>query len=149
MKTFGLRTSDEASDRPLLTERPSSATAPAAPSDRSISSLLRRAAALLALILLTLALLGACSSPAAPPQPALVAFRLDAATCRGAAALTFYIDGATVGAKTLSAGASEEYVVRPGDHIAAFAMTGIPVVFTSSLSVLAGQRFTLLMTCAA
>jgi hypothetical protein len=149
MKAFRLRTPDGTSDRPILTDRPSSAAAPAAPYERSTGSLLRRAAILLGLVLLTAALLGACSSPAAPAQPALVAFRLDAATCRGEAALTFYIDGATVGAKTLSAGASEEYVVRPGDHIAAFAMTGIPIVFTSPLSVLAGQRFTLLMTCVA
>jgi hypothetical protein len=99
--------------------------------------------------LLTLLLVAACSSATAPPAPALVAFRLDAATCRGNAALTFYIDGATVGARTLAAGEVEQFTVRPGDHIAAFGMTGIPQVFTSSLTVLAGQRFTLLMTCVA
>jgi hypothetical protein len=110
---------------------------------------MRRGAVLAALALLVLLLVAGCSSATAPPAPALVAFRLDAATCRGTAALTFYIDGSMVGTKTLLAGDAEQFTVRPGDHIAAFGMTGIAQVFTSSLTVLAGQRFTLLMTCVA
>lgn len=101
-----------------------------------------------AFALVALLVLVACGDATAPPSPALVAFRLDAATCRGSADFQFFIDGASVGRANLAAGAAEEFTVRPGEHIAGFQMDNIPIVYTSTLRVESGQRFTLLMTCA-
>lgn len=61
----------------------------------------------------------ACSADSITgPEKGAVSFTVDAQSCRGSAAIDFFVDGARVGTETLAAGqTSRGYSVDAGSHV--------------------------------
>lgn len=101
---------------------------------------------------LLLALAVACGGDSGtnPQRIGTLIFRLDAQTCTGSGQLNFFLDGATIGTATLSAGQDKAFPNQPaGQHIAGASetRTGGYVWPSQTVTIPEGSSFTTVLTC--
>jgi hypothetical protein len=99
--------------------------------------------------LLALAACGGDKSTA-PAQTGTLIFRLDSQTCTGTGTLNFFLDGATIGSATISAGQSQSFSGQPaGQHVAGASetKTGGYVWPSQNVNIPANGSWTSVLTC--
>lgn len=91
-----------------------------------------------------------CAADSTAPQQGKVVYSIDAQTCVGSAAFTFYIDGKAVGTETLSAGTSSQpYTTAAGQHTLGANDLGDGYTWPSqSVTVPVNNTFTWVLKCA-